>query len=369
MASPPASLRAPLRGERLARALWACGLAAGLLVFAGSTVWRMATREHVVAFFDHWLYNGLLVAIAVFALWRPARVAEHRGAWLAIGAGVACNAGGGIYTAFLLGGDANAPYPSWADALYLGAYPCIYLGLVLLARPHVKRLRLTLWLDGAIAVLGASTIVAALVLDHVIDTASGRLSAVVTTLTYPVADTMLLCLVITAASLCGRRLGRAWWVIAGGICLFACSDLLYAWQEASDTYQEGTLLDVGWPAGFATVAAAAWIRSRPLLERAAGGMGGALAVPALFTLAALAILATGTGGVSATVLAVLTLLAAAVRIGLAFRELQLLDEARAQAITDELTGLGNRRLLMRRLEQAIADEEAISLLVIDLDGF
>ena len=44
-------------------------------------------------------------------------------------------------------------------------------------------------------------------------------------------------------------------------------------------------------------------------------------------------------------LATLTLLLAAARTLVTFRQVQRLSDARRQAITDELTGLGNRRAL------------------------
>jgi diguanylate cyclase (GGDEF)-like protein len=40
-----------------------------------------------------------------------------------------------------------------------------------------------------------------------------------------------------------------------------------------------------------------------------------------------------------------------------------------QAMTDDLTGLGNRRRLLEQLEQAIAGDGEVALLLIDLDGF
>ena len=72
-------------------------------------------------------------------------------------------------------------------------------------------------------------------------------------------------------------------------------------------------------------------------------------------------------------LAVLTLVAAMVRMAFAFRDVQALAEARREASTDALTSLPNRRLLMSRIESALATTEAIggrlAVLMLDLDNF
>jgi diguanylate cyclase (GGDEF)-like protein len=73
----------------------------------------------------------------------------------------------------------------------------------------------------------------------------------------------------------------------------------------------------------------------------------------------------------AAVLAIITVLAGMGRAGLTVVE--RLRESQRQAITDDLTGLGNRRLLLDRLHAAIeaADEAGteLALLLVDLDGF
>ena len=70
-------------------------------------------------------------------------------------------------------------------------------------------------------------------------------------------------------------------------------------------------------------------------------------------------------------LASVTVLAGMARAGLTV--IQRLRESHRQAITDDLTGLGNRRYLIDRLEESIAAAEArgenLALLLVDLDGF
>jgi diguanylate cyclase (GGDEF)-like protein len=70
-------------------------------------------------------------------------------------------------------------------------------------------------------------------------------------------------------------------------------------------------------------------------------------------------------------LAAVTVLTGTARAGLTVT--QRLRASRKDAVTDELTGLGNRRHLLSRLDRSIADAERekdqLALLLIDLDGF
>ena len=76
----------------------------------------------------------------------------------------------------------------------------------------------------------------------------------------------------------------------------------------------------------------------------------------------------------AAVLSLLTLLAVVARMALSFREnLSHLAVSTHQALTDPLTGLGNRRRLMADLEETTARPrepgEVCLMVVFDLDGF
>jgi diguanylate cyclase len=70
-------------------------------------------------------------------------------------------------------------------------------------------------------------------------------------------------------------------------------------------------------------------------------------------------------------LAAVTVLTGMARAGLTVTE--RLRASRKEAVTDDLTGLGNRRHLLARLDRAIADAQRdgdeLALLLIDLDGF
>jgi diguanylate cyclase (GGDEF)-like protein len=72
-------------------------------------------------------------------------------------------------------------------------------------------------------------------------------------------------------------------------------------------------------------------------------------------------------------LAMLTLFAATLRMGIAFRDVRSLAEARHQAVTDDLTSLPNRRLFLRRVADEIVSarlgSSELTVMMLDLDNF
>ena len=101
-----------------------------------------------------------------------------------------------------------------------------------------------------------------------------------------------------------------------------------------------------------------------------------LVMPAAFAVAGLAILGWHTierQNALALALAIATLGAVIVRMSVTFREnISLLASSRRDALTDALTGLGNRRALMEDLEVEVAVATSTrprGLVLLDLDGF
>ena len=103
----------------------------------------------------------------------------------------------------------------------------------------------------------------------------------------------------------------------------------------------------------------------------------ALVAPFACTAAAVAVLVTGTQmriPNLAVALAAATLLTVTARLAITFRDVITLAETRTQPLTDELTGLSNRRALIAALRAHIMhvggdDEPSIALMLIDLDRF
>ena len=328
-----------------------------------------------------WFYDTLLVAAAAACLVRAWRFQEERLGWGLLGLALACWTAGEIYYAAALTGEASIPIPSPADVGYLLFYPIAYAGLIVLVRRRLDSFSAARWLDGIIVGTALAALVAALALGPIVDagTRSGDTLAVATNLAYPIGDLALLALVVTAAALDRWRLGTRWLVLAAGLVVLAISDTIYLLQSADGTYVEGSLLDAAWPLGAILIATAAWLKPSRLPTVSGGEEIGArqILIPAAGALIAVGIQAAErftSVRPGAAILSLLTLLAVVLRMALSFRDNQAsLAVSTHEALTDPLTGLGNRRSLMADLDEAVSRDrrpgDVCLMVVFDLDGF
>jgi diguanylate cyclase (GGDEF)-like protein len=341
------------------------------LLHAGSTLFRASSGASVL--FDGWVAPGICVGAGLLCLARAVLFRQARAAWASLGLGLELYAVGTIYWRWVLPLE-HPPSPSLADLLWLTFYPLAYVAVVLLVRRRVHRVQASMWLDGVVGGLGAAAVAAAVAFGTIVDATGGDIAAVAVTLAYPVADLLLLVLVIGALGLLGGRPDQALWLLALGMVVFAASDTGYLFQVATGTYQPGTPVDGLWVVAQTLVGFAAW--QPQASDRTVRLEGWAvLAIPSLFALSSIGVLVLAHFqpiSTLAVLLATGTLLAVVVRTALTFREVRLLAESHRQALTDDLTGLGNRRLLYRQLDTALAhrdERRAVALLIVDLDRF
>ena len=330
----------------------------------------------VDAFFNNWVYNALMVAAGAACIARAVVYRAERLAWSIMGVGILFRVQVEVYyTLFLLDLD-TVPIPSPADVGYLAFYPASYIALVLLVRSRMPNFPRSLWLDGAIGALATAALAAAVAFEPILESSvSGSTREIVVNLAYPIGDLVLLALVIAVFALSTWRPGRAWILLGAGLLLSAAADAAYLFQVANDAYVEGTLLDAAWPASVLLVGLAAWA---PQTERRNFELEGlrVVVVPTACGLLALGLAVAADVsllGHATTALSLATMLVVTLRMALAFRDNQkMLIDSRSEALTDALTGLGNRRRLMADLETMLTsarpDDPWIAVLF-DLDGF
>jgi len=315
-----------------------------------------------------------VIAVAVCAT-RVLRRRDDRWAWTFMTIGLLAWTGGDLLWTVWLNDVANPPTPSVADGLYLAWYPAIYIALMLLIRSRLRHASAAQWLDGAVVGLAIAAIGAALTFSSVLATSKGRFIEVAVNVAYPVGDFALLVFVVVAFALSGWRPGREWLLVGAGIIVSAVADIVYVYQVAKGTYVAGSVLDTMWPASMSLFALAAW---SPVKRQVAHPVAAAHTIILTLMAAATALALLVYSALSpvtplAVGLAAGALLAAAARAALTYIEnVRILRRSAHEAVTDGLTGLGNRRRLLDDLEQAIgrADQGHPSTLVFfDLNGF
>ena len=352
-----------------------------MFALAASAVWLGLYELRVVAFGDlsvgpltsRFAHDVVLLIAAAACLWRAVSVRAERGAWLLIGAGVLAWTFGEIYYTAVLWDESSPPIPSPADLGYL-AFPLLtFVGLIRLVRGRAK-FSPTLLVDGVATALAVAALSAAIVFQTVLEHATGDDLASVT----PRSPTRspISCSsrsrVGTLAST-GWRVDRTWGLLTGGILLFWFADSMYLVRTAAGTYEAGGWFDAGWWSGLLLIALAAW-QPRPraphprrhrlaAADRRAAGLRRRRARTARLRLL-------GSLNPLAVALAAAALVFVMIRLTLTFRQnVGMLRASRDEALTDSLTGLGNRRALTRALDEAFEAGDPLVLALFDLDGF
>jgi diguanylate cyclase len=343
-------------------------MVAGLVVFATSTL--VNVPQAFAPLFTLGFYNVPWACAALLCFLRARQTAQDRLAWLAIGAGIGFDLVSNVYLGVHEVG-LDAPIDeSIVDMSWIGVYALYYIGAVLLVRARMSGFQASIWLDGVVAGLGLSATTVCLLAGP-----SRSADAATSAMAYPIADELLLVVVVTAVGLLGWKITPLWGFLGIGFAVLTVTNATFLWQQASGGYAPGGILDAGWPAAVALIASAAvvsdqarthHVSSRPML----------VAVPAIFALISIGLLAydgqgrqLATAGVAAALACCLTAL---VRLGLTFREVQTLADTRRLARTDDLTGLANRRDFYERLNERLhnrSPSDELAVVILDLDRF
>ena len=216
--------------------------------------------------------------------------------------------------------------------------------------------------------------------NTILHSVGGNATTVATDLAYPIGDALLLMLVVGGTAMIPGRKSPQWLLLAGAIACTAVGDTFNLFASSGSSSHLGTIFNgMAWPCAILLISIAVWVRplhGSPLApSRTAGFL-----LPGLGAFAGLSILVVDTLHQVTPVaigLATATLITVGVRLALSVRSLRILTEKRhRQAITDELTGLGNRRQLFNLLDAFFADladpetvDRRFSLLYVDLDHF
>ena len=354
-----------------------------MLAFVVLGAWVICLELQVIAMpglslgpvLGDYAHNVIEVLAGVLCLAGAWQARREQTAWLLIGIGVLAWALGNLYYTVVLYDLEAPPIPSPADAGFL-LFPVLgMVGVFTLVRARTRDVPVTLWIDGTIAALAVTAVSAALVFQTAFDNVSGKPLDVATALAYPICDLVLIGVSIGALSATGWRLDRTWVLLAAGIASFWLADSLYLVESLLGTYQSPAWYDIGWTLGLLLVALASW---QPHVVRRPAVPDGVrfISAPLGFGVVGLTLLIYGCLAdlnPLAVALSALALVAVMARLVLTFHDnVSILSTSRVEAMTDLLTGLGNRRALARALDEMLPladDARPLVLVLFDLDGF
>jgi len=329
---------------------------------------------------DGWVVCGIELVASATCIARGLSRRPGRVAALTLGFSLLAWAVGDVVLTTQSIGGATPPSPSLADVFYLAFYPLAYFAVVLFMREGVRRLTISNLLDGVIAGLGAAAFCGAFAFHDILRQSGSGTLGTVTNLAYPIGDLLLLSLVIGGCAVFAGRRMAPWILLASGIALNVAGDTSNLFQDSFGATRFGLLLNaIAWPVAILLLSMAVWMRRRPSDPTSTRRPSG-FVLPNLAAASALVILVVGSVHyVSrvATALAAATLFVVGIRLVLSVREMQALSQERhRQAVTDDLTGLSNRRHLFRVLDAFFGDGDgalmagrSLAFLFIDLNHF
>jgi diguanylate cyclase (GGDEF)-like protein/PAS domain S-box-containing protein len=199
------------------------------------------------------------------------RSVRHEGTdrrfWLLIGGATTSWATGQlIWTWYESVLSREVPFPSPSDIGYLGLPPfaaAAMLALPLAAQSTAGKVRTVF--DGLMVAASLLLCSWVLVLQHVFEAGVDNLVNTSISLAYPVGDVVLITMVATTwlrARRSTRRLPVSLPFIASGLLAFAVADSGFTYETTLGTYSSGSIIDLGWFAGFSLILISA-LREEP----------------------------------------------------------------------------------------------------------
>jgi diguanylate cyclase len=326
---------------------------------------------------------GLLVPLLAWRASTRAGDGATRRAWRLIAVAFALWWAGDVAWFVLEAVLHQAPFPSPADAGYLGFYPLLALGL--LALPSAPRSRaegVKVALDALTVLLAAAMVVWYLVVEPVVHSGSDDLATVLS-VGYPVGDLVLLYGLVT--TLLRRPGDRPLWLLVGAVSAFVVADVAYAHLSLSGSYAGGDWPDAFWMLAQCLALWAALVQARHpgpaiLSDGGANPSGRVSLLPYAAIVIGYGLVVAVGHDVAGASFDGLLLGAAAItgvvvtrQIRVAAENARLLAELHHLAEVDGLTDALNRRSLFaageRLLRRAQRLGRPLSVLMIDVDHF
>ncbi|MFD7657328.1 diguanylate cyclase domain-containing protein, partial [Actinosynnema sp. NPDC059797] len=324
------------------------------------------------------LYCAISASAAAAVWWGVRRNRpEHRAPWVLLGLGqlVYALADTTFYVSHYVLNETS--YPSIADVFYIGHYPLVIAGLVVLIRQRRSHRDLPGLLDAASLTVGAGLLSWVFVIGP--QTRLGTpLLVEVASLAYPLMDLVVLLVSLRLLFGGGGRRDTSFVLLSAWLAAILTADTVYVLQRLDHTYAAGNFLDAIWLTGNLALGACALHPSMGRIAQAADVPALRLSWPRLAVLCLgalvgpLLLLLQHAQGVQRDVPAIAV--GCAVLFALTTTRLAgLAVDQRRIAITDGLTGLRSRRYFEARLADDVARAERtggpLAVVILDVDRF
>ncbi|HEX9292123.1 MAG TPA: ATP-binding protein [Gemmatimonadales bacterium] len=207
-----------------------------------------------------WSWAAAFAAFACYSSAGRVTTSEQRRTWRWIGAGCASFfVGQLVWTSYDLWRGAPPPYPSLADAGFLGIYVCVMVGVFTLVRGQpLRRADPELALDSILVTFT----VGALAYDYLLEpllTAQVSTIALVTSIGWSIGAVAVLWIILIELARRPAFPAATATLVLPGVVALAIGNQVYAVVALRGTYHSGGWLDLTWDAGLLMIAAAAAI--------------------------------------------------------------------------------------------------------------
>ena len=326
------------------------------------------------------LYNGIgLSAVIAVSVGVRRNRPENARAWKFIRAGLVSFLCADIVYYILESTSEVVPFPSIADAFYLGMYPLVIWGMLLLVREASPGRDWASLVDAGIVACGTFTVLGILVMDAYLSDPTTELAGRLISLAYPVMDVALIAVAVRLIGVVHLR-HPSYALMAAGLCSLLVADTIYGVLNSAGTFATGGFADAFWLGFYVLLGAAAL---HPAVARPAhrGAItSGQLSRTRLVVLCLVTITVPAIDllwgepfdkVLTATMSMVMFLLVLSRLMGLMSLVQDNERRARHDALHDSLTGLANRVLFTDSVTRFVtaSDEGVVSVLFVDLDDF
>jgi diguanylate cyclase (GGDEF)-like protein len=329
---------------------------------------------------------GWLAAGCVVAGVRRSKAAVPAAWWL-FALGIAGNAAGILVETIIIRTQGSADSPSWADLAYLSLYPAVAAGLMLLIHRRTAQRDWSSIVDATTLTTGLGLLAWVFMVRPAASDPSIGLLGHLVSVAYPVGDIVLVAMTVRLVLGGGGR-NVSFRLMCAALISFLGGDTAWAvvaqmdWEPGPITHK---LLSGAFLAGYLLFGAAALhpdARSlaRVTPPRAARPSRRLLALLSLTSLIGPALLLMQavqhrvTDGVAIAIGCAALFLLVVARMSQLLTQLDVQSErVRALAVTDELTGLPNRRAwnteLPRTIERVRRTGDPMAVAILDIDHF